>query len=140
VRVRGPRNHSYKTIVEIVSRCPSANSCSSASSERRGPVSASPDSTGGAQRAQFRVDVAGVARRRRVAQTPQGGEGVALLAVAQTIAAGGILGDRFAHDVALRHAQARGRAPDLGNGVVAERKRHSCHNKTILPYNTPRGD
>jgi hypothetical protein len=103
-------------------------------------VTPSTFSARGAQRAQLRIDVAGVVRRRRVAQTPQGGEGMTLLAIAQPIAAGGILGDRFAHDVALRHPQARGRAPDFGNGVIAERKRHPCHNKTILPYNTLRGD
>ena len=118
--------------------------------DRRGPVSASTSADvstwtiiragddgrrRGAWRGglQFPFDVGERSRGRRVTQAFEDAQSVQALAFAEPAGAGGVVGDRFAHDVALGLAEARGRLPDLRDRLVVQGEGDAYHNQAILP-------
>jgi hypothetical protein len=60
------------------------------------------ETTGGSDRPEFRVDGRSRTRRLRFSQAIQHGQRLKALALAQPVGPRGIVGHRFAHDLALR--------------------------------------
>src|SRR4051812_560679 len=86
------------------------------------------------QVAQFGVDFGGRTGWAGAAQPMNDRQRLAALGIAQPITAGGVLSDRFAHNLALRLAQARRRSANLGDCLVAQGERDPDHTGAILPY------
>jgi hypothetical protein len=93
------------------------------------PAVAARDSKSG----QLGVHGLGRPGRLRAAQPGQDAQGMEPFTLAQLVAAGGVVGNSLANDVALRLAEAGRRPADLFDGRIVQRKGHADHNEVILP-------